>query len=78
MKKQKTQWKVVLEHLKTYGSITSMDAIMDYHITRLAAVIFKLRKLGYEIDTVDRNGKNEYGIYTFAEYRLIGEKADGE
>ena len=38
--KRKTQKEVILEHLRKYGSITSMEAIEKYHITRLAAVIF--------------------------------------
>ena len=70
MAKQKTQWKDVLEHLQKHGSITSMEAWSQYHITRLADVIFKLRKRGYCITTEDCTGKNEYGLYTYANYRL--------
>ena len=73
MKKVKTQGNVVLEHLKKHGHITSMEAIMNYHITRLASVIFRLRKLGYDIDTIEKNGKNEYGAYTYADYVLVGD-----
>lgn len=70
MAKTKTQWQDVLEHLKEHGSITSMEAWSIYHITRLADVIFKLRKRGYNILTEDCTGKNEYGVYTYANYRL--------
>lgn len=60
-----SQEKIVLNHLREYGSITSMDAFSRYTITRLAAVIFVLRK-DYDIETVMRyrNGK------PYAEYHL--------
>lgn len=45
----KTQKEQVLAHLKKYGSITSWNAITDYRITRLAAVIFLLREDGHKI-----------------------------
>ncbi|MBO6272870.1 DNA-binding protein [bacterium] len=77
MKKVKTQGNVVLEHLKKYGHITSMEAITKYRITRLASVIFRLRKLGYNIDTIEKNGKNGYGAYTYADYILRGRTYSG-
>lgn len=39
-----TQTNEVLEHLKTHGTITSIEAIMQYGATRLSAIIFDLRK----------------------------------
>lgn len=59
----------VLEHLEKYGCITSLEAIEKYGATRLSAIIFNLRKRGYDIDTVDlpftdRFGtKSHYGKY---------------
>lgn len=59
----------VLEHLEKYGHITSLEAIEKYGATRLSAIIFTLRKRGYDIDTVDlpftdRFGtKSHYGKY---------------
>ena len=59
----------VLEHLKNYGCITSLESIELYGATRLSAIIFNLRKHGYKIDTVDvpftdRFGsKSVYGKY---------------
>ena len=60
-----SQEQIVLRHLKKYGSITSMEAFSRYTITRLAAVVFVLRK-EHEIETVMRyrNGKQ------YAEYYL--------
>lgn len=66
-KKNKTQ--KVLEHLQNNGCITSLEAIELYGATRLSAIIFSLRKRGYNIDTVDlpftdRFGtKSHYGKY---------------
>ena len=38
-----TQTDVILEHLKNYGTITSMEAFDLYGVTRLAAIIYRLR-----------------------------------
>lgn len=69
MRKQ-TQINDILAYLKRNGSITSMEAIEHFHATRLAGVIFRLRKLGYSITTETCNGKNDYGAYTYARYIL--------
>lgn len=59
----------VLEHLKKYGHITSLEAISLYSATRLSAIIYNLRKKGYDIETndidfTDRFGtKSHYGKY---------------
>lgn len=56
-----TQRAVILNHLKTKGTITSKEAFNLYGATRLSAVIFDLRQSGYLIDTVDTFGKNRFG-----------------
>lgn len=55
----KTQ--LVLAHLKEYGTITSWDAIRFYGATRLSAIIFDLRKRGYNIDTKMIDFEDRYG-----------------
>ena len=63
----------VLEHLKKNGSITSWEAIELYSATRISAIIYNLRKRGYDINTidlpfVDRFGtKSHYGKYILIE-----------
>ena len=57
----KGQKKAILEHLQNSGSITSMEAFEQYGATRLSAIIFDLRKLGYDIETKDIATKNRYG-----------------
>lgn len=63
----------VLNHLQTYGCITSMEAIEKYKATRLGDIIYRLRKRGFNIDTinipfVDAYGtKSSYGKYVLNE-----------
>ena len=41
----------LLDYLKNYGSITSLEAIRDLGNTRLSATIFELRKQGHNIQS---------------------------
>lgn len=68
----------VLKHLEIFGSITSMDAIRLFGLTRLSAIVYNLRKKGYIIESKDEKSKNRWGdtVY-FARYILKG-KPDGE
>lgn len=65
----------VLEHLQTYGCITSLEAIELYGATRLSDIIYRLRNRGLNIDTIDlpfidRFGtKSTYGKYVLVENR---------
>ena len=69
-KKNKTN--AVLKHLKVMGSITSMEAFELYGATRLSAIIFSLRKKGYNIETHDGTCVDRFGHKcTFAKYTLI-------
>ena len=69
--KIRTQTKDVLNYLKEHEEgISSMEAWELFHITRLADVIFKLRKRGHNIVTEIKIGNGVYGFYTYAVYRL--------
>lgn len=66
-----TQRNEVLKHLKEHGSITSMEAFELYGATRLSAIIFDFRKMGYDIVTHDMHTVNRYGQGTnYAKYVL--------
>ena len=66
-----TQNSEVLAHLIKHGSITSIEAIQKYGCTRLAALIFNYRAMGYDIETERMTTKNRYGnAVTVAVYRL--------
>lgn len=62
----------ILQHLKQHKTITSMEAIQLYGITRLAVVIHLLKKDGHRIISTAKEGHNKNGHRTaFAEYKLI-------
>mgnify|MGYP003138122816 FL=1 len=60
----KSQSDAVLWHLKTYGSITSYEAIKEYGATRLSAIIFNHRKDGYDIDSMPLTKETRFGRKT--------------
>jgi hypothetical protein len=67
----KTQKEAVLSHLKSFGKITSWEAIKEYGATRLSGIIYTLRKEGYEIISEDTTNKNRFGNpVTFSTYKL--------
>ena len=65
------QCEKILRHLNDYGSITSLEAMQEYGIARLAARISDLREAGVAIVSEMATGKNRYGEPThFAVYSL--------
>lgn len=74
-KKHKGNIGRVLEHLKNHDGITSMQAFELFGVTRLSAIIFRLRDDGYVIKNVHRECLNRYGDKVrFVEYQLVGEE----
>lgn len=66
-----TQKDMVLDYIKQNGSITTNDAIYGMGITRLSDVIFRLKKDGYEFNTVIERSVNRFGNKTeYARYSL--------
>lgn len=66
-----TQCERILRHLQDFGSITTLEAIQEYGILRLASRINDLKRQGYTITTETKTGKNRYGETTrFTEYSL--------
>ena len=51
----------LLDYLKLYGSITSLQAIRDLGNTRLSATIFKLKDKGIKINTETVQIKTRWG-----------------
>tara|TARA_R100000655_G_scaffold29106_1_gene58965 strand:- start:890 stop:1168 length:279 start_codon:yes stop_codon:yes gene_type:complete len=60
----KTQRDAIMWHLKTYGKITSWEAIKEYGATRLSGIIFKLKNEGYNIKTNLITKENRFGNTT--------------
>ena len=50
----------LLEYLNEHKTITSLEAIRDLGNTRLAAYIFKLKKDGHHIDTLQSEVKTRW------------------
>lgn len=68
------QTEKIARHLETYGSITSMEAMQEYGIMRLASRDSDLKKAGVAIRVEMVSGKNRFGEVTnYARYSL-GEK----
>lgn len=56
-----TQQSRVLNHLRQNGSITPLEAMNLYGIYRLSVHVWRPRKKGYNIVTVEQDGKNKLG-----------------
>ena len=71
---KETQCDRILRHLKDYGSISSLEAITEYGILRLASRINDLKKRGYKITSTTGTALNRYGENThYSVYKLIEE-----
>ena len=69
-----TQCQQILDYMRTFGSITQLDALRDIGCMRLASRISDLRYQGYAIGRRMKTSKNRYGKdVSFAEYYLIEE-----
>lgn len=66
-----TQSERIVRHLEAFGSITSLEAMSDYGIMRLASRISDLKKDGLQVRTEFVRGKNRFGESTcYARYIL--------
>ena len=66
------QREAVLWHLDKNKTITSWEAIKEYGVTRLSAVIYDLREDGYDITTNMKTNKNRFGnSVNYSEYKFI-------
>ena len=71
------QTEKIARHLETYGSITSMEAMQEYGILRLASRVSDLKRAGVPIRVETVRGKNRFGeVTSYAKYFL--EQRDGE
>lgn len=72
---RRTKTNDIISHLKTKGSITSMEAFNLYGATRLSAIIFDVkRRYGMNIVSDNESCSDRYGhTCHYARYRLIKE-----
>jgi hypothetical protein len=66
---ERTVW-----YMKTYGSISSLEAIQELGNTRLSGTIYSLKQKGYLISSEQDHARNRWGdTTTFARYRILSE-----
>ena len=72
---RETQCDRILRHMRDFGSISSLEAIMEYGILRLASRINDLKRCGYNIVSTTETAINRYGEVThYSVYKLIEEE----
>lgn len=64
----------ILRHLEDYGSITSLEAMKEYGIMRLASRITDLKRRGYKVTSEVVSGTNRYGETTYFKKYKLGDK----
>lgn len=69
-----TQEERVLDYMKRFGSITTLDAFNDLGITRLSAKIFDLKKQGYDIVGETIKVKNRFGEEAYVKKYMLAEE----
>lgn len=55
------QANIILDHMKTIGAITRIEAMNIYGIGNITARITDLRQRGHKIQTIKVKGVNRYG-----------------
>lgn len=65
--------KRILDYLKKYKTLTSLEAIKIFGETRLSARIYDFKKEGYIFETKDIRVPTRDGWTYVAQYKLIGE-----
>lgn len=67
-----TQCDRILQHMRDFGSISSLEAMSDYGIMRLASRINDLKNQGYNIISETKTSKNRYNETThYSVYSLV-------
>lgn len=78
-RKEITQDDRIFQHLMENDGITTWEAIREYGITRLSAVIFRLRKEGHTIINETIYARNRYGDPVhFVKYKLVAKIKESE
>ena len=71
--KKPTQCERIIQYMKDFGSITTLQAFTDLGCTRLASRVNDLKKQGYNIKSEFVSGKNRYKeTVSYKKYYLGG------
>lgn len=63
------QQKTILQHLMGGQSISNVESLIVYNISRLSDVILKLRRKGFTINT---DVRTDAGGHKYSRYSLVG------
>lgn len=75
--KKPTQCERVLQYMKDFGSITTLQAFTDLGCTRLASRVTDLKKQGYDIKSEFVSSKNRYKeTVSYKKYYLGGARGE--
>lgn len=70
-----TQCNRILDYMRQFGSISTLEAFNDLGVARLASRIHDLKRQGYNIISEIKTSKNRYGENTsFKVYKLAEEE----
>ena len=69
-----TQCERILRHLQDFGSISSLEAMQEYGIMRLASRINDLKRMGHKIISITETSKNRYGEATRYSVYMLAER----
>ena len=71
--KKPTQCERIIQYMKDFGSITTLQAFTDLGCTRLASSVTDLKKQGYNIKSEFVSSKNRYDeTVSYKKYYLGG------
>lgn len=73
-----TQCERVLDYIKFFGSITSLQAMQDLGCMRLASRINDLKRMGYPIRKRVKKVQNRFGEAVYVAEYYFPEKEDGD
>lgn len=70
-----TQCQRIIDYMRKFGSISTLEAFNDLGVARLASRIHDLKGQGYNIISETKTSKNRYGeSVSFKVYRLVEKK----
>ena len=71
--KKPTQCERIIQYMRDFGSITTLQAFTDLGCTRLASRVADLKRQGYDIKSEFVSGKNRYDeTVSYKKYYLGG------
>lgn len=66
-----TQCEKIVQYMRDFGSISTLEAFRDIGCTRLSGRIHDLRRQGYDIESNFETSRNRYGeAVSYKRYRL--------